>query len=79
MSSVEVELRSVLVEVVGARQSLLGGRSLQELHVVLGVVLAIDQFVDFLLASQKVTVTLEHALPEVVEYMHAQRLDFQTE
>lgn len=75
LGSVQVAGGRVQHEVVGLGALLVLRRRLQELHVVPRVVLAVNQLVDFLLATQNVGVALEQALPHVVEDRQAQRLD----
>lgn len=65
-------------EVVGLGLLLLGSGQLQKLDVVAGVVLAVDQLVDFFLATDDVGVTLEQALPHVVEDRQTQGFNLGT-
>lgn len=67
----------MLVKVVHLGQSLVGCGGAQEVHVVVGVVLAEGELVDLLLAAQQMGVALEEALLQVIEDRHAQRLHSQ--
>ena len=75
MGSVEVAARGMQDEVIGFRLFLLGSRQLEELHVVVGVVLAVNQLVDFLFAVHYMGIALEQALTHVVEDGQAKGLD----
>jgi hypothetical protein len=77
IESVEVEFGSVLVKVVDLGQPLVGRGGAEEVHVFVGVVLAVGELVDLLLAGEEVGVALEEALLQVVEDGHAQRLHSQ--
>jgi hypothetical protein len=68
----------VQAEIVYFGESLVGGGSFEEVDVFLGVVLAIGQFVDFLLAGYEVAVALEEALAQIVEDGQTQWFDFQS-
>lgn len=67
------------MKIVDLRQSLLRGRSLEELHVLARVALAVGQLVDLFLAAEDVRIALEKALLEIVEDGQAERLDLQAD
>jgi len=62
MRSVIVKLGIKEVEIVCLRQSLMRGWRLEEVYVLFGIVLAIDEFVDLFFATEEVAIALEEAL-----------------
>lgn len=76
--SVKVELGVEEVEIVDFGESLVGGGRLEELDVFFGVVLAVGEFIDLLLAAEEVAVPLEEALAQIVEDGQAQRFHFES-
>lgn len=54
-------------------------RCFQEIYVLLGVVLTVDELIDFFLAAKEVSVSLEEALSQIIEDRQTNRFYFQTE
>jgi len=65
------------MKIVNFWQSLIGSGGFQEFNIIFWVLLAVNKFVYLLFAAHQVTVALEEALFEIVEYGEAQRLNFQ--
>lgn len=65
-------------EVVGFWLLLLRSRVAKELHVVTRIVLAVDQLINFLLATENMGVALEKALTHIIEDGQAKGFYFGT-